>query len=87
MNKSYALIFFALIILFSSSSVTCQIYSNSYKHGQENVRSINMKMSVPIKDDSLGLKYFILPINHVSDGRMRRGWGSGRRRQSISNDS
>ncbi|CAF2348143.1 unnamed protein product [Rotaria sp. Silwood2] len=69
MNQSYTLIFFVVIILFSSSSLAYRLYPNPYKNDRENVRSVNMKMIVPMKDDIFELKYFILPIRHVSDGK------------------
>ena len=69
MNSYNTFIFFAFILLFSSSSLAYRIYPNQYENISRKHSTNKMMMDVPNEGDHLWSQYVLPSMNPVPDGK------------------
>ncbi|CAF3290317.1 unnamed protein product [Rotaria socialis] len=77
MHASYISMLLALIILFASTSSAYRIRSYLNEQQEEYFPSDAVKETIPLEENIILVKYFLMPLHRARDERMRRGWGSG----------
>ena len=70
MRTCYTLIFFALIVLFSNSSLAYRIYQYPYEQYQVNIPLVKLMMAVPTEDGITWPQNLLVRGNRISDGKL-----------------